>query len=93
MKWTYQLGDTVYTATWADGILDDPYLDARCHDLTIGTEEEVEIWWGMWFGEPTLDIPEGAWGTIRHTLEVIGATVLEQPEPPFEPPFEEGDVY
>lgn len=92
LTFTYKFGDETSTATWTDGVVDDEFLQVVC-DFIVETRDEVEIWWGMWFGTPTLDTPEGAWGTMRDALLLLGAELIDTPEPPFQPPFEDGEVY
>lgn len=80
---------------WEDGVVTATPEIMRLLQQRVdaGDFMDIRIYWGMYYDRPSLTTPEQAWGTIRDVLEYwVGATEMEVPDPPFEPPMEEGVV-
>lgn len=94
LEWKLLIDDEVESVAWENGQVvgyDDVATLAEL--MSQDPPEEVEIYWG-WFSAPaSLETAEKAWGTIRHAIKLLGAQIITQPDPPFEPPFEDGVVY
>lgn len=93
LEWLAEYGGQRIQVVWEDGQLSGDATVQSLADLLVEWGTEVLRWRGMWYITASLEEPEAAWGTVLEALRIMDANILEQPDPPFEPPMEDGVVY